>query len=138
MFILDGSGSFTSPALTVALLADNNNVSAPILLCRDNGSAVFTVDDGGDIKLARTITAGGTTGAQTINKAAGTVNFAGAATSLVVTNSLVTANSIVICVLRTNDATAALGAVVPTAGSFTINMAVAPTGETSVGFVLLN
>lgn len=86
----------------------------------------------------QTITAAGTTGAQTINKAAGTVNFAAAATSLVVTNSLVTANSTIYCSLRTNDATARIANVVPAAGSFTINLTNAATAETSCGFLVIN
>lgn len=89
-------------------------------------------------KLENTVTAGGTTGAQTINKQSGTVNFAAAATSLVVTNDRVTANTIVLTVMRTNDTTAVLGATVSAAGSFTIYMKTAPTAETSVGFVCFN
>jgi hypothetical protein len=84
-----------------------------------------------------TVTAGGTTGAQTINKPSGTVNAAAATTSLVVTCSYCTVNSIVHCVPRTNDATFALKSVVPGAGSFTINYT-APTAETSIGFLVVN
>lgn len=96
-----------------------------------------------DVKLNQlwmdqTLTAGGTTGAQTINKAQGSVNFAAAATSLVVTCNQCTTSSIVHCTLLTNDATAVLGAVVPAAGSFTINMTTAPTSETRVGFTIFN
>lgn len=92
-----------------------------------------------DSKIAfdKTITPGGTTGAQTINKNAGTVNFAAAATTLVVTNSVVTATSLIFCFLRTADATAVLDSAVPAAGSFTIKMSVAPTAETSVGFIVI-
>jgi hypothetical protein len=86
----------------------------------------------------QTITAAGTTGAQTINKAAGTVNFAAGASSLVVTNSLVTTNSTIYCFVRTNDTTALLKNVVPAAGSFTINLNAAATAETSVGFLVIN
>lgn len=86
----------------------------------------------------QTITAGGTTGAQTINKAAGTVNFAAAAASLVVTNSLVTTSSTIYCSIRTNDATALIKNVVPAAGSFTITLNAAATAETSVGFFVVN
>lgn len=88
--------------------------------------------------LSRTITAAGTTGAQTINKPAGTVNIAAAGTAVTVTNSLVDANSIVHCVLRTNDTTAWIKNVVPTAGSFTINLGAAATGEVSIGFLITN
>ena len=86
----------------------------------------------------QTITAGGTTGAQTINKSAGTVNFAAAATSLVVTDSLVTTNSTIYCSVRTNDTTAYVKNVVPSSGSFTITLGAAATAETSVGFFVVN
>ena len=93
---------------------------------------------GTQVNLDRTITAGGTTGAQTINKIAGTVNFAATATTLVVTNSLVNTSSIVYAVVRTADATAEIKSVVPAAGSFTITLSAAATAETSVGFFVTN
>jgi len=85
-----------------------------------------------------TITAGGTTGDRTINELAGTVNIAAAGTTVTVTNSLVTANSLVFCTIRTNDATAMVKNVVPAAGSFTINLGAAATGEVSIGFFVVN
>jgi len=85
-----------------------------------------------------TITAGGTTGNRTINELAGTVNIAAAGTTVTVTNSLVTANSLVFCTLRTNDTTATVKNVVPAAGSFTINLGAAATGEVSIGFFVVN
>ena len=85
-----------------------------------------------------TITAGGTTGAQTINKSAGSVNFAAAATSLVVTSNKVTANSIVMCTVATNDTTLKSVQCVPTAGSFTMFANAAATAETRVNFWILN
>lgn len=89
--------------------------------------------------LLRTITAAATVGAQTINKPAGTVNFAAAAASLVVTNSLVTANSIVLCVIRTADTQFTfIKSVVCAAGSFTITANAAANAETSVWFVVFN
>ena len=91
-----------------------------------------------EIRLSKTITAVATTGAQTINKSSGAVNFAAAASSLVVTNSLVTVNSVIVVSKSTNDATARLGAAVAAAGSFTIYMDVAPAAETRVNFILTN
>lgn len=85
-----------------------------------------------------TITAGGTTGAQTIDKAAGSVNFAAAATSVVVTNSLVSADSIILCTVRTNDATLKSVQAVGGAGSFTMHANAAATGETRVDFLVIN
>jgi len=92
----------------------------------------------GNVVLPKTVTAGGTTGAQTIDKVTGSVNFAAAATSLVVTNSLVTANSIIMCTIATNDTTAAGVKAVAGAGSFTIYLGVAPTAETRVNFFVTN
>lgn len=96
---------------------------------------VFTV---GQIILDRVLTAAGVTGARTIDKVAGSVNFAAGATSLVVTNSLVDENSLIYCVLMTNDTTAVLKNVVPTRGSFTITLSAAATAETRCGFLVLN
>lgn len=89
-------------------------------------------------KFDATVTSGGTTGNQTINKPTGTVNFAASATSLTVTNSLVSANSLVFAVIRTDDATATIKNVVPGSGSFVINLTAEATAETSVGFMVVN
>lgn len=90
------------------------------------------------VKVDATNTAGGTTGAQTINKTVGTVNFAAAETTLVVTNSYVSTSSIVFAVVRTNDSTATIKNVIPGSGSFTIRLTAAATAETSVGFMVVN
>lgn len=85
-----------------------------------------------------TYTAGGTTGNQTINKPSGSVNFAAGATSLTVTNSFATANSIITAVVMVNDTTAYVKNVVPGSGTFTINLGAAATAETKVGFIVSN
>lgn len=90
------------------------------------------------LTLSGTITAAGTTGARTINKPSGSVNFAAAATSLVVTNSLCTANSIIVATVASNDATMSAAKAVPTSGSFTLYPDTAPTAETSVRWILIN
>ena len=92
----------------------------------------------GDMQLDKTVTAGGTTGAQTINKNAGTVNFAAAASSLVVTDSRVTTSSIIICTVGTNDTTLKSVAAVAGAGSFTLHASAAATAETRVNFLIIN
>lgn len=99
-------------------------------------SIVNTLEGG--LSVDTTVTAGGATGAQVINKISGTVNFAPGATTLVVTNSLVSINSIVPCVVRSNDTTAIIKNVVPGAGLFTITLSAAATAETSVGFFVIN
>jgi hypothetical protein len=91
----------------------------------------------GKLVYSSTITATGTTGAQTINRISGKVNAAAGSTSLVVTNSLSTTSSIVMCELGTNDATCVIKSVVEANGSFTINY-VAPTAETVIKFIIIN
>jgi len=86
----------------------------------------------------KTITPALTTGAQTINKPVGTVNFAAAATSLVVTNSLVTTSSVIMATVMTNDTTLDSVQAVPGSGTFTLYANAAATAETAVGFFVLN
>ena len=93
---------------------------------------------GNDLQLGKTVTAAGTTGAQTINKSSGSVNFAAAATSLVVTDSLVTTASIITATVASNDTTMKSVAVVAASGSFTIYPNAAPTAETRVNFLITN
>lgn len=99
----------------------------------------FAITNAGKIILDATITAGGTTGNQTINKPSGTVNIAAAGTNVVVTNSLVTTSSLVRAWVRTNDANkTAVYAVVPAAGSFTIYVTPVSAAEISIGFEVIN
>lgn len=112
------------------------------ILLYSAGAVALTLDASqnatfaGGIKLTKTVA--GSTGAQTQNTSTGEVQFAGAATSLVVTNSLCSSTSIITVTICTNDATAVLQSVVKAAGSFTINMKVAPTGTTLVDYQLTN
>jgi hypothetical protein len=112
-----------------------------IFLTQSGGTAMsekMRITSGGGITYNATNTASGTTGNQTINNPSGTVNIASAGTTVTVTNSLVTANSIVLAVVRTNDSTAVIKNVVPGAGSFVINLNAATTAETSIGFFVIN
>lgn len=86
-----------------------------------------------------TTDASGTPGAATINKASGKVSIAIGASSVVVTNNLVTAASTVLAVLQFVDATATtILSVVPAAGSFTINVNANATLATKVAFLVIN
>lgn len=112
-----------------------------IFSTQSGGTAIsekMRITGAGGLTINATNTAAGTTGNQTINKASGTVNIAAAGTTVTVTNSLVTASSIVFAVIRTNDATATIKNVVPASGSFTINLNAATTAETSIGFFVIN
>lgn len=92
----------------------------------------------GDMQFGKTVTAGGITGNRTIDRTVGSVNFAAGATSLVVTNSLVTVNSIILATVAGNDATIKSVQVVAAAGSFTLYANAAATAETRVNFIVIN
>lgn len=97
----------------------------------------LTIKGNGSLVVPTTITAVGTTGNQTINKVAGRVNIAAGGTTVTVTNSLVTANSIIVAVAATADTTAKVTSVVPAAGSFVINT-VAVTAETAFNWIVIS
>lgn len=132
------SGDYSGASMVV-LGTGNVGVGdmSPASLFTVGSGDLFQVNTTGKITFSNTITAGGTTGNQTINKPSGTVNIAAAGTTVTVTNSTVSTSSIVYCVIRTNDATARISNVVPGAGSFVINI-VACTAEVSIGFIVYN
>lgn len=146
------SGNCGSKMIDVenAVLADTASVNAlnwtQRLLLSTSGTSMLDWGANSDtvelkinhLKVPTTVTTGGTTGAQTINKMSGTVNFAAAASSLTVTCSKVSSTSLVFAVVRTNDTTAAIKNVVPSNGSFIITLTAAATAETSVGFFIVN
>lgn len=76
-------------------------------------------------------------GCQTINKLKGKAKFAAGTSTLTIADSYVTSNSHVSVVLQSNDATAVVKSVIPTAGSFAVNI-VACTADTVFSFVVEN
>jgi hypothetical protein len=106
--------------------------------CVLGSSAVTKCQIFGDIILDKTVTAGGTTGAQTINKTVGSVNFAAAGASLVVTNNRVTTASIIVATVATADATMKSVVAVAAAGSFTLTANAAATAQTRVNWIVIN
>jgi hypothetical protein len=81
-----------------------------------------------------------TTGAQTMNLNAGTVSIGAGAASVVVTNSLVDANTKIFAVIEQAAADVSLlrvERVVPAAGSFTIYGTAAATAATTVSWAIL-
>jgi len=109
-----------------------------LLVSNTTVSNLLRIENNGKFTYWATNTASGTTGAVTIDRPSGTVNFAASASALTVTNALCTTSSIVFATVRTNDTTAYIKNVVPGAGSFTINLGAAATAETSVGFWIIN
>lgn len=98
-------------------------------------------DNISNLKLRRSITAGGTTGNQTINFPVGTVNFAaGTGTGgITVTNSTASATSLIFCTVQNNDATATSCRITDKgAGTFAVRLNANATAETSVAFWVTN
>jgi hypothetical protein len=116
-------------ALTDKLIVSNAESKTP---------KAITVADFLASMFDSTITPVGTTGARTINKNAGSVNFAAGAASLVVTNSLVSTNSVILGSVGSNDSTMKGVHIIPAAGSFTLHGNALPTGETRVNFLVIN
>ena len=132
--------SSTTNVFSAATFSLGPTVAGSKILAIGNGTQ-FDISGGisvAQIILDKTITAAGTTGAQTINKSSGAVNFAAAATSLVVTNSFCTVNSVIQCTVGTNDTTLKSVAAVAAAGSFTMHANAAATAETRVFFSITN
>ena len=77
-----------------------------------------------------------TIGAVTIDKTAGRVNIAAAGTSVVVTNALCTAGTMVKLNLQTVDTTAKSCQATSAAGSFTITLNAAATAQVAIDFEL--
>lgn len=92
----------------------------------------------GNVQIEGTVTPALTVGNQVINKIAGTVNIDAVGTTVKVTNSFITASSIVLCVLRTVDNTAKSVVAVSGSGEVDFTLNAASTGEVSIGFVVVN
>lgn len=102
-------------------------------------ASIFSTVGVNDWRLQRTVTAAGTTGAQTISKPAGTLNVAAGQASIVLTNTTINTSSIPFVVLRTADTTCTfVKSAVPTANTLTITLNAACNAETSVGFIITN
>jgi len=150
---LGSSGSASTPTFTFGSSSDTNTgiyrVSEDQIGFTAGGTLRATINTTDlvltvGLTLPKTITAPATTGAQTINKTCGSVNFAGGASSLVVTNSLVTTSSVILVTGATNDVDQSVFLAVAGAGSFTIYAATVGGSsgqvftETRVNFLVLN
>ena len=120
-----------TPAAAAAQLATSVlSTSAGVPVLSATSAAGLTV---------RTTDGSGTPGAATINRPSGKVAIALGVASVVVTNSLVTANSTILAVVQSADATLTfIKSVVPTTGSFTITGNAAATANCKVAFFVFN
>jgi len=138
-------GNFTTVAATGAVTMNPAN-AAVSLAPSGTGNATFGPTGTGSGTLQRigamsvlSTDSSGTPGAATINTLSGKAAFAAAASSVVITNSTVTATSKVFCVLQANDATLTdIKSVVPAAGSFTVTGNAAATAATAFAFLVIN
>lgn len=150
VFNLQATNSLTlNSGIGSIFMGDVNNVAnrtkisitdttSTIFLGSSTNAGIFDLTGVVNTLRQRTITAGGTTGAQTINKPFGTVNFAAAGNDIVVTNNTVTTTSLIFCTVQSLDTTAISCRVTDkAAGSFHIRVPAA-TAETSVAFMVTN
>lgn len=141
-YLTYGSAIRSSANQAQLIIAQEGTASTSFIGFTVGGASAATekmrITKAGNLIFPATMTAAGTTGARTIDKISGSVNFAAGATALVVTNNLVTTSSIVLLTKMTNDGTCQIQSAVPAAGSFTINMTAGCAAETKVGFFVVN
>jgi hypothetical protein len=129
--------STLSDAATVAIAGPpiagtNATITRALAFWVESGVARFD----GSVQFSATAT---TTANPTINKPAGQVSVAIGASTVTVTNSLVSATSIILCELQFVDATfTQILSVVPGSGSFVITGNATATALTKIGFVVIN
>lgn len=130
------TGAFTtlSASSTVSGTGFTNYLAAPPSIGTTTAGIVRTSE------LRATFTdSSGTPGAVTNNSPRGKAAFAAAASSIVVTNSLVAATSSVFVVLESADATlTSILRVTPAAGSFTVTGNAAATAAATFSFLVVN
>lgn len=103
-----------------------------------NGS-IADLEVSTNLRLTNYIDDSATAGARTVNRQRGKNAFAIGAASVVITNSLVTANSQVVCTLEFIDATlTTLLSCVPGAGSFTLTANATATAATKFSWYVVN
>ena len=125
-----GDSASVSAATNAAIIAPSVSVGSASTINVNFAAGSSSVN----YNFSKTVTPIGTTGNQTINKPLGSVNFAAGASDIVVTNSTVTVNSLILCTVQTNDDTAVSCRVTDKAsGSFHIRIPAA-TAETQVMF----
>ncbi len=147
--ITGGNLSFAGAAPSISATAANQGVALV-----PNGKGGITVRNSGDTATifgVQSVASGnyaptmwasdesGTPGAAVINRPSGQVAVAIGASSVTVTNDLVTATSVVIATLQSYDATfTQILSVVPGAGSFVITGTAVAAAPTKIGFIVIN
>lgn len=147
LMTLDHAGLLTPAALTTtgaAVVGTNLTVNGssnlgPVVITDETTLEALHISSGFGIDYAGKCDSTGAPGAATCNQHAGRAAIAAAASSVVITDSLAAATSIVHATLQANDATCtSVRSVIPAAGSFTIHVPAACTADTVVGWTLVN
>lgn len=138
------AGTFTTLTANNAVTANGANVNhslAPTgtgnVTIGATGTGLTTITRVGSFNMLSTDTSG-TPGNATINTLSGRAAFAAAGSTVVITNSTVTATSKVFVSLRGGDATLTSVRVTPAAGSFTVTGNAAATATTIFDFLVVN
>lgn len=119
VFALYSSTNFATNNADIMAVSNSSTVSVGVV--NSSNTLVFSASSTGKIFQVATDSTG-TPGAATINQAAGRSSIAAGAASVVITNSLVTAPSLVFISPTVRDATCLLPAVTTTTGgSFTVS-----------------
>lgn len=126
-----------------ANIASNYTLTLPGAVPSETGYVLSATTAGvlswiAPLTVDKTITAAGAIGNQTIDKAAGSVNFGAGETTLTVTSNKVTTDSVVIATVASNDSTLKSVQAVASAGAFVLYANAAATAETRVNFIVVN
>lgn len=129
------------------LLLSGNTANSNIDLRPMNSTSSFRVRNAADVvafsvnyasKFTVNFSNAGATGNVTLNVPMGYVQMAAGASSLTLTNSLISTTSHIFCTVQTNDATAKSALAVPGAGSAVIATNANATATTRIAFWVFN
>lgn len=137
---VSGNVSSTSSSPAVVLNNATTMTSGKLVSIQTGTSEVAGFDYAGHLSL-QTGNSSSTAGAATLNTPVGKSKIAASASSVVITNSLVTTSSVVIATINQASADATLTSivrVVPAAGSFTIYGNATSTAAVTVNWAVFN
>lgn len=133
--LIVGANNFSIRVSAKGFIGNNSTTTGGYNLNMVGNAANYIA---GDIQLDKTITAVGTYSDQTIDKNAGSINFAAGNTSVLVTNARVTVNSMIFATVATNDSSMKSVTAVTAAGSFTLYPNATSAADTQVNFLVIN
>lgn len=126
--------------LTDRIILDNTGALFPaaVNLAISSASSRLGKANNGFASLNLIYANAGAAGAVTQNVPAGSVQIAAGQLSVILTNSLITANSVVLATLATIDTTATSVRAIPTVGSCTISLNAIATAQVKVNYLVIS